>query len=89
VPEELSILGFDDTDTRFSVAPAMSAICQDSRQLGRLAYELLLQQCDGLEDVKSSEGLGIAWLEINHTTARAASKAVRIMPNGERLAVGE
>jgi DNA-binding LacI/PurR family transcriptional regulator len=89
VPEEMSILGFDDTDTRFSVAPAMTAICQDSRQLGRLAYELLLQQCEGLEDVKSAAGLGIAWLEINHTTARASSKAVRIMPNGERLATGD
>ena len=29
-----------------------------------------------------------AWLEINHTTAKAPSKLVRIMPNGERLPVG-
>ena len=87
VPEEMSILGFDDTDSRFSVVPTMTAICQDSRELGRLAYELLLQRCEGVEDARHTDGLGIAWLEINHTTARAPAHAVRIMPNGERLSV--
>src|SRR5262249_14154324 len=67
IPEEMSILGFDDTDTRFSVAPTMTAICQDSRELGRLAFELLLQRCDGIENGRHIEGLGAAWLEINHT----------------------
>ena len=38
IPEEMSILGFDDSDSRFSVEPTMTAICQDSRELGRLAY---------------------------------------------------
>jgi DNA-binding LacI/PurR family transcriptional regulator len=87
VPEEMSILGFDDTDSRFSVVPTMTAICQDSRELGRLAYELLVQRCEGVDDGRHIEGLGVAWLEINHTTARAPAKAVRIMPNGERLSV--
>jgi DNA-binding LacI/PurR family transcriptional regulator len=85
IPEEMSILGFDDTDTRFSVAPTMTAICQDSRELGRLAFELLLQRCEGVEDGRHVDGLGAAWLEINHTTGRVPGKAVRIMPNGERL----
>ena len=86
VPEEMSILGFDDTDTRFSVVPTMTAICQDSRELGQLAYELLLRRCEGLADGHAG-GLGRAWLEINHTTARAPATTVRIMPNGERLSV--
>jgi hypothetical protein len=67
----------------------MTAICQDSRQLGRLAFELLLQRCEGIEDGRHVEGLGSAWLEINHTTGRAPAKAVRIMPNGERLSADE
>ena len=87
VPEEMSILGFDDTDTRFSVVPAMTAICQDSRELGRQAYELLIQLCEGVDDDRQVDGLGLAWLEINHTTARVPSVPVRIMPNGERLTV--
>jgi LacI family transcriptional regulator len=86
IPEELSILGFDDSDTRFSVIPTMTAICQDSRELGRLAYELLLQRCDEPEDGQPL-GLGKAWLEINHTTGRVPAKPVRIMPNGERLSI--
>jgi LacI family transcriptional regulator len=86
IPEEMSVMGFDDSDTRFSVVPTMTAICQDSQELGRLAYELLVQRCEGLEDGQPA-GLGKAWLEINHTTARVPANPVRIMPNGERLAV--
>jgi DNA-binding LacI/PurR family transcriptional regulator len=88
IPEELSILGFDDSDTRFSVVPTMTAICQDSRELGRLAFELLFRRSDDPEDDRVAEGLGKAWLEINHTTGRVPSNPVRIMPNGERLAAG-
>jgi DNA-binding LacI/PurR family transcriptional regulator len=86
IPEEMSILGFDDSDTRFSVVPTMTAICQDSRELGRLAYEILLQRCEEPAD-RQLTGLGKAWLEINHTTAWAPAQPVRVMPNGERLVV--
>jgi DNA-binding LacI/PurR family transcriptional regulator len=88
IPEELSILGFDDSDTRFSVVPTMTAICQDSRELGRLAFELLLRRGDEPDDDRFAEGLGKAWLEINHTTTRVPSDRVRIMPNGDRMAAG-
>src|SRR5262245_47297594 len=86
VPEEMSILGFDDTDSRFSVEPTMTAICQNSRDLGRQAFEKLVELCDDGEGAAPVEPAK-AWLEINHTTARAPSKSVRIMPNGERLPV--
>jgi LacI family transcriptional regulator len=86
IPEELSILGFDDTDSRFSVEPTMTAICQNSRELGRLAFEMLVERCEGLDGEALGE-LGKAWLEINHTTSRVPSELVRIMPNGERLPV--
>jgi LacI family transcriptional regulator len=88
IPEEMSILGFDDTDSRFSVEPTMTAICQNSRELGRLAFEMLVQRYEGLDGTDQG-GMGKAWLEINHTTARAPSQAVRIMPNGERLPVAD
>jgi LacI family transcriptional regulator len=86
IPEEMSILGFDDSDSRFSVEPTMTAICQNSRDLGRLAFEMLSQQCEG-SNGESQLSYGKAWLEINHTTALAPSTVVRIMPNGERLPV--
>jgi DNA-binding LacI/PurR family transcriptional regulator len=86
IPEELSILGFDDSDSRFSVEPTMTAICQNSSDLGRLAFEMLLERCEG-ERTSFADEPGRAWLEINHTTARVPASPVRIMPNGERLPV--
>jgi DNA-binding LacI/PurR family transcriptional regulator len=86
IPNEMSILGFDDSDMRFSVVPTMTAVCQNSRDLGRLAYELLVRWCEDPQDA-ILQGLGKAWLEVNHTTARAPAEPVRILPNGERLPV--
>jgi LacI family transcriptional regulator len=86
IPEEMSILGFDDSDSRYSVEPTMTAICQNSRDLGRLAFEMLLERCEGRHG-EAQAGAGKAWLEINHTTSRVPAESVRIMPNGERIPV--
>jgi hypothetical protein len=69
------------------VYPTMTAICQDSRELGQLAYQLLLRQCVQPAAKVEGNGLGKAWLEINHTTGRVPEKPIRILPNGERLAI--
>jgi DNA-binding LacI/PurR family transcriptional regulator len=87
IPDELSILGFDDTDMRHSVFPTMTAVCQDSRELGRLAYDLLLRRAELQTVTLEKDGLGKAWLEINHTVGRAPDKPIRILSSGERLAV--
>lgn len=34
VPGDISIIGFDDTDVRFSVHPTLTAVCQDAAALG-------------------------------------------------------
>jgi DNA-binding LacI/PurR family transcriptional regulator len=85
IPEDLSILGFDDTDTRHSVYPSMTAICQDSCELGRLAYELLVKRCSSKLGEIEPVVQGKAWLEINHTTGRTPERPIRILPNGDRL----
>jgi DNA-binding LacI/PurR family transcriptional regulator len=41
IPRDLSIVGFDDAELRFMVHPTMTAICQDARELGRVAFESL------------------------------------------------
>jgi DNA-binding LacI/PurR family transcriptional regulator len=43
VPEDLSIVGFDDGELRFFVYPQMTAVCQDAAKLGRDAVEALLR----------------------------------------------
>ena len=85
IPNELSILGFDDTDTRHAIYPTMTAVCQDARGLGRLAYELLVRHCEQQPEDRETMVLGSAWLEINHTTGRAPARATRVLPSGERL----
>ena len=42
VPAELSIVGFDDTDTRSLLYPRMTAICQDSLHLGSVAFDCVV-----------------------------------------------
>lgn len=85
IPDELSILGFDDTDTRHAVFPTMTAVCQDSRMLGRLAYDLLMRHCAQQPEDRETAVLGSAWLEINHSTGRAPARAIRVLPSGDRL----
>jgi DNA-binding LacI/PurR family transcriptional regulator len=87
IPEDLSILGFDDTDTRHSVYPSMTAICQDSCELGQLAYELLVKRCGAKPSENEPVVQGKAWLEINHSTGRIPESPIRILPNGDRLEV--
>lgn len=41
IPRDISIIGFDDAELRFMVNPTMTAICQDARELGRMAFESL------------------------------------------------
>lgn len=85
IPGDISILGFDDTDTRNAVYPAMTAVCQDSKELGRRAFDLLLRRTSKRGGKEDSIVLGEAWLEVNHTTGWARSKSIRILPNGDRL----
>lgn len=87
IPDELSILGFDDTDTRHAVFPTMTAVCQDSRMLGRLAYDLLMRHCAQQPEDRETAVLGSAWLEINHSTGRAPARATRVLPSGDRLEI--
>jgi DNA-binding LacI/PurR family transcriptional regulator len=41
VPEELSIVGFDDGEVRFMSWPLMTAVCQDATAVGRAAFDVL------------------------------------------------
>jgi DNA-binding LacI/PurR family transcriptional regulator len=54
IPEDLSIVGFDDTDIRSLIYPKMTAVCQDSRLLGQTAFERVLSLIDGHKTGKLS-----------------------------------
>ncbi|TWT66758.1 Catabolite control protein A [Posidoniimonas polymericola] len=85
IPDDLSIVGFDDTDLRHLVYPSMSAVCQDSEELGRSAFQLLLGLIDGEGDAESSSTRQQAWLEVHGSTGPPPVNVDRVMPSGSRL----
>jgi len=84
VPEDVSIVGFDDTDARNNVFPKMSAICQDARQLGFEAATALSQRLLENPGGPVREAFP-TWLELHGTVARPPIAAVRVLPDGSRL----
>ena len=43
MPEELSIIGFDDIQAAAFVEPPLTTMAQDFKEMGKLAGEVLLQ----------------------------------------------
>lgn len=84
IPEDLSVIGFDDTDLRNLIHPRMSAVCQDSESLGRAAFKLVEQLARGEQPAQISTHES-AWLEIHNSTAPPPLELQRIMPSGSRL----
>ncbi|MGC9259464.1 MAG: LacI family DNA-binding transcriptional regulator [Phycisphaerae bacterium] len=41
IPDDLSLVGFDDSDIRFLTYPKLTAICQNAQEIGRAAFEAL------------------------------------------------
>ncbi len=46
IPQDLSVVGFDDTGHRHAAYPMISSVCQDAEGLGRLAVQHLLEVVD-------------------------------------------
>lgn len=49
VPEDVSVVGFDDSPLALALDPPLTTVHQPYEQLGRDAIELLLQQIDGAQ----------------------------------------
>lgn len=47
IPADISIIGFDDAQTRLSVFPSMTAVCQDAADLGAQAATELIRLVNG------------------------------------------
>ena len=88
IPEDVSIIGFDDADTRNNVFPKMSAVCQDARQLGYDAMTALTRSLTDDSSMPIRKGQP-TWLELHGTVGRAPTTRVRILPDGSRITDGE
>lgn len=85
IPDDVSIVGFDDADLRSSVYPRMSTVCQDAKQLGRTAFECLIGMIEGGDGAATRNCAHEAWLEICNTTGPPPASADRVLPTGARL----
>ncbi|MEL7474554.1 MAG: LacI family DNA-binding transcriptional regulator [Planctomycetota bacterium] len=86
VPEELSIVGFDDGELRKLTHPVYTAICQDSWSLAYNATRWLAGELRRREH-KSLRELRRTHFEVNSTTCAPPARPVRISPHGRRMEV--
>lgn len=83
VPEDLSLIGFDDGDQRFRVWPVMTAVCQDAAQIGFEAALWLTRTLSGKES-RPMRKQALTTFEVHGTTGRPPVRAVRVLPDGTR-----
>jgi DNA-binding LacI/PurR family transcriptional regulator len=86
VPQDLSIVGFDDGDIRYHTFPTCTAVCQDATMMGFESARWLTRMLCGMADVQMRSTRPTRF-EINMTTAASPVEPVRVLPDGTRLAV--
>jgi DNA-binding LacI/PurR family transcriptional regulator len=87
IPEDLSIVGFDDADIRFRVWPTLTAVCQNAAQLGFEAALWLTRKLAGRGDHSNLRRQAASFFEVHASTGRPSQSVVRILPDGSRLSV--
>lgn len=86
IPDDLSVVGFDDRDARKDVLPCMTAVCQDAVELGRKAFLELARVINSeRNDEAPKSQVAATWFEINQSTGAPPSAPTRILPDGTRL----
>jgi len=87
VPQDLSIVGFDDSDVRKHTFPACTCVVQDAEMLGFESARWLTRRLinPGDENLKSLRLVRTTRLEINQTTGRPSADPVRVLPDGTRV----
>jgi DNA-binding LacI/PurR family transcriptional regulator len=84
IPDDISIIGFDDSDMRFRVYPPLTAVCQNATNLGMEAGLWLTQKLLGMND-EPMRKVATTFFEVNQTTGLPPRKRVRILPDGTRI----
>lgn len=69
VPEQLSIVGFDDSETRYLTSPELTAVCQDAQRLGSQAMRKLVGLMPDHDPATETDKSSLlAWFEVNEST---------------------
>jgi DNA-binding LacI/PurR family transcriptional regulator len=86
IPEDISIVGFDDDETRNMTWPRFSAVCQATRRLGYEAALWLTRQLTGIGQPPLHLELPACFEVLSSTGVRPAT-ATRVLPDGTRIKV--
>ncbi|USO00260.1 MAG: LacI family DNA-binding transcriptional regulator [Phycisphaeraceae bacterium] len=81
VPQEFSIVGFDDSDVRKRTFPPYTAVCQNAEQLGVEAARWLTRALNG-NAVGSFQVRHPTRFEINGSTGMRPKHPIRLRPDG-------
>ena len=73
VPDDLSIIGFDDVEFSAFMAPPLTTVAQDFHAIGRRSFELLLERMDGAALPARTVRIPVALRE-RATTSRLADQ---------------
>ncbi len=78
VPQDLSIVGFDDDELRHALVPQLTAVCQNTPEVGRLAVALLQRRLSAAPSQQLKHEVLRCWLDIHESTCAApAARAPR------------
>ena len=88
IPDDISIIGFDDTDVRHSVHPTLTAVCQDAGALGFEAALRLTRMLTGAcRD--SFQKMVPTFFEVNQSTGPPPVNPRRVSGTGAALQMAE
>ncbi|QDU33474.1 HTH-type transcriptional repressor CytR [Poriferisphaera corsica] len=72
IPKDLSVVGFDDSESRYTVFPEVTSVCQDAIKIGRDAFTVLHDRIESSNSEKTiNESIHAAltsWFEIHEST---------------------
>lgn len=77
VPDQLSVIGFDDSDTRYHTFPRYTAVCQEAGQFGYEAARWLTRSLEGV-DTQPMQVHRPTTLSFNQTTGPAPAEVLRL-----------
>jgi LacI family transcriptional regulator len=72
VPEDISVVGFDDIESAAYQNPSLTTVRQPLREMGRAAAEILLKRINRPSSELHDEHVVEPELVVRETTARAA-----------------
>lgn len=71
VPDDISIIGFDDIEVAQYLTPRLTTLKQDGEQIGKMAIDLLVKQIDNKTKIKDSKSVPVKLIE------RESCKAIK------------